>query len=151
MRALGAGLDREVTVAGIAGIVIGAVWLAWTGPGFVLAWAALIAGVVAWILRRRWVEVGTFMLATGLVPALGYRIFGPPEVPPRTGVPDAGFGRFDTVPVEQFAASAAELLVLVALVSLLVVTFIAARDTRHRARRLEAKDARRRAALDEGA
>ena len=150
MGGLRSALDREVAVAGIAGIVIGALWLAWTRPGFVLAVATLIAGVVAWILRRRWVEVGTFMLATGLVPALGYRVFGPPEVPPRVA-PDTGFGRFDTIPVERFAAPVAELLVLVALVSLLVVTFIAARDAGDRARRVAAKEARRRSQLDEGA
>jgi hypothetical protein len=143
MRAFLADLDREVALAAIAGVVIGLIWLAWTGPGFVLAWSALVAGVLTWILRRRWLEVGVLLVTTAAVPAIGYRLLGPPAIR-ATVVPDV-------IPVEDFAPGAADLLVVTGLVSLAVVTILAVRDGRRREQLIAEKEARRRSRLRQGA
>ena len=55
------------------------------------------------------------------------------------------------IPVKEFAPGAADLLVVTELVSLAVVTILAVRDGRRRERLIEAKEARRRSRLRQGA
>jgi Ni/Fe-hydrogenase subunit HybB-like protein len=143
MRAFLADLDREVVIAGVVGLVVGGAWLAWTGPGFLLACAALLGGAVAWIARRRWIEVGALMLAAGAVPAAGYRLVGPPDVPPRQ-LPDS-------VQIERFAPGTADLLVVAGIVSIAVVAVLTVREGRRRDRLIAGKEERRRARLEGGA
>jgi hypothetical protein len=143
MRAFLADLDREVGIAGATGVLVGAVWLAWTGPGFLLACAMLLGGAVAWITRRRWVEVGTLMAAIGSVPAVGYRLVGLPDVPPRQ-LPDS-------IQIERFAPATADMLVIAGVISVTAAALVAVREGRRRDRLIASKEARRRARFESGA
>ncbi len=134
MRAFLREIDGLVAVAFTIGLVIGIVWLASTSTGFLLAWLLLIAGVMMLAIRRRWLEIGSYMLATGLVPAIGYRLLGPPEWVPRGGP--------DTIPVELFAPGAADFLVLAGVAALTVTTIAGVRSGRSRERH-EARHAER--------
>ena len=135
MRAFLGEVDRLVAIAFGIGLVVGTVWLAWTGVGFVGAGLILIFGVMMLAIRRRWLEVGSYMLATGLLPAIGYRLFGPPAWVPRISS--------DSIPVELFAPGAADALVLAGVTALAVTTIIGVRNGRgrelHQARHAERK------------
>jgi hypothetical protein len=128
--------DAMVALAFALGLGIGAIWLAWTGPGVVVA--SLLFGLGAMILtiRRRWLEFGAFLLGTGIVPTVGYRILGPPPVQP-TQVEGV-------VPIEVIAPSAASLLIIVGLTLVGVMTAHRIREEKRRATHVERRADRKR-------
>jgi hypothetical protein len=140
MRAFLKDLDRSVLVALVAGLAIGIVWLIWTGPGFMLAWAVLVALVIGLLVRRRWLEVGALMIGAGLVPSVGYLLLGPPDPPPRVSV--------DALPVEYWAQSSAELLLIGGVVAFVVAAVFGITAGRRREAREAGHEARKRQRLE---
>ncbi len=123
-------IDRSVGIALLGGIAVGIVWLTWTGPGLTLAGVLVPIGAIFLVIKHRWLEFGAFLLGTGIVPALGYRIFGPPPLVSSTGT--------GAIPVELFAPGAADLLTLAGMIALAATAIVGVRETQRR----EAHEAR---------
>lgn len=135
MRTFLAEFDRAAAIALGTGLILGLVWLAAPGPGVVFGALAAVGGAVAWIVRSRWLPVSLVLLGTGLVPAIGYRLFGRPEVPETIDE--------RAIPVEAFAPAAADLFTLAGLIGLALVTFIGVREGIRRERHSLRGQARR--------
>jgi hypothetical protein len=89
MRAFLGEFDRVTLGVTVAGIAIGAVWVALLDLGVVIAFAVLLVASIALITRRRWIEIGLMLVAIGATVQLGYALLGvPPLPPPGTGGPE---------------------------------------------------------------
>ena len=130
MRAYLGEIDRSVGIALLSGLAIGAAWLAWSSLGLALAGVLVPVGAILVVIQRRWLEFGAFLLGTGMVPAIGYRIFGPPPQVASTGT--------GAIPVELFAPAAADLLTLAGAIALAVTAIVGVREGQRR----EAHEAR---------
>lgn len=135
MRAYLGEIDRSVGTALLAGIATGVGWLAWSGLGLILAGVLIPTGAILLAIKHRWLEFGAFLFGTGIVPAVGYRIFGPPPLVASTGT--------GAIPVELFAPAAADLLTLAGLIALAATAFVGVRESQrrgaHEARHAERK------------
>jgi len=117
-------LDRGVGVALVSGLAIGIAWLLSTGIGVVLAGVLVPLAAILLMIQRRWLEFGAFLLGTGILPAIGYRAFGPPAQVATTST--------GGIPVELFAPAVADLLVLAGVVTLAVTIGLGLREGRRR-------------------
>lgn len=119
MRALLATADGLTVVAFAAGAIVGLLWLVNLPLGLALTGVAAPIGAILLLRRARWLEVGVYVAAIGLVPALAYRIVGPPPLP--SPLPE------DAAPIELMAPGAAYLLFVVGVVLIVLAGVAVAR------------------------
>jgi hypothetical protein len=82
MRAFLGEFDRVTLGVILAGIAIGAIWVALLDLGVVIAFIVLLIASIVLISRRRWIEIGLMLVAIGATAQLGYALFGAPAIPP---------------------------------------------------------------------
>ncbi|MGH2444795.1 MAG: hypothetical protein ACRDGD_01955 [Candidatus Limnocylindria bacterium] len=138
MRAFAGQLDRFTLAVVIGGMAIGLLWLVSVVAGLIVAGLVVVVACVVFVTRHRWLEIGLLMVVIGLVPAIAYRLFGAPPSQP-----------IGTLPVELAASTAAEMLVIIGVVVLLVMGVLEVTTARHRERQAAIHDERKRRRLED--